>query len=195
MGRYPSSRKAETHGRIVSAAGQLFRTDGYVGTGVAKLMGAAGLTVGGFYAHFESKEALLREVLAEALQQTRHVLLAGLDDVEGEAFVQEVARRYLSRQHRDEVASGCAIPSLAPDVARRGEDTQAEFEAYFRKLTAALEPHLAEVTDELSPRDRVYALTALLVGGLTLSRAVKSKKLSDRILLACRRFATVKEQS
>jgi TetR/AcrR family transcriptional repressor of nem operon len=158
-------------------------------------MESAELTVGGFYAHFASQEALLSEVLARSLEQTRTVLLAGLDDVRGFPFIREVARRYLSRAHRDVAADGCALPALAGEVARQSGDTRAEFETFLEKLVASFAEHLDDDDDAgLTSRDRAIALGALFVGGLTFARAVKSPELSDRILLACKRFAALGEK-
>ena len=194
MTRYREGHKDETRSRILEAAGRLFRREGYVASGVAKLMGASGLTVGGFYAHFSSKEALLSEVLARSLEQTRNVLLAGLDDTDGFPFIREVARRYLSRLHRDTAEDGCALPSLATEVSRQSPETRRAFETYFEELLAGVEARMPAQGD-LTRRDRAIALVSLMVGGLIFARAVESKELSDRILMACKRFAVAEENS
>lgn len=189
--RYRSDHKDQTRQRILDAAGRMFRTDGYVASGVAKVMRATGLTVGGFYAHFASKEALLSEVLARSLAATQNVLLTGLEGVEGTAFIREVARRYLSRAHRDMAADGCALPSLAAEISRQGEETREAFEDHFETLIDAFEPHMPQQSQaRLTRRDQAIALAALMVGAIIFARAVKTKELSDRILLACKKFAT-----
>lgn len=194
MSRYGPAHKAETRQKILENAGRLFRGQGFAATGIQGLMAESALTVGGFYAHFESKEALFAEVFQRSLLQTRAMLLSGLEDSRGFPFVAEVARRYLSRAHRDHPAEGCALPALAPELARQSEETKAGFERLFRQIVDDFEPHLPERSgSQLTRRDRALALAALLVGGLTLSRAVKSKELSDRILLACRRFAVAED--
>lgn len=194
MSRYGPAHKAETRQKILENAGRLFRGQGFAATGIQGLMAESALTVGGFYAHFESKEALFAEVFQHSLLQTRAMLLSGLEDSRGFPFVAEVARRYLSRAHRDHPAEGCALPALAPELARQSEETKAGFERLFRQIVDDFEPHLPERSgSQLTRRDRALALAALLVGGLTLSRAVKSKELSDRILLACRRFAVAED--
>ena len=176
--RYPTSQKKETHRRILEAAGRLFRTEGFAATGVAKVMSAAGMTVGGFYAHFASKETLLAEVLTESLARTRNVLLAGVDELEGDDFVRELMRRYLSRMHRDLPADGCALPSLTGEVSRQSEETRQVFEDYLMQLLAPFEEKVS--------KDRAIALVCLAVGGIMFARAVKDRELSDRILMACR---------
>lgn len=194
MSRYGPERKAQTRQKILENAGRLFRGQGFAATGIQGLMAESELTVGGFYAHFESKEALFAEVFQRSLLQTRAMLLSGLEDTHGFSFVAEVARRYLSRVHRDHPAEGCALPTLAPELARQSDETKADFERLFRQIVDDFEPHLPDrPSTGLTRRDRALALAALLVGGLTLSRAVKSKELSDRILLACRRFAVAED--
>lgn len=193
MTRYAPGHKDETRERILSTAARVFRSEGYAATGVAKVMAAADLTVGGFYAHFASKETLLAEVLSRSLERTRTVLLAGIDDVRGFPLVREVARRYLSRLHRDAPEEGCVLPPLVPEVSRQSDETREVLENYLRAILDEVEKRGPEASPAISRRDRAIALVALMVGGLALSRAVKSKELSDRILLACRRFAAVED--
>ncbi len=186
--RYAKDHKAQTRGRILRAATRRFREKGFLGSGVDDVMREAGLTAGGFYAHFGSKEALLRDVLAHSLKETRERLLAGLEDLRGVAWLREVARRYLSRSHRDEAAEGCALPSLSAEVGRMGESARRTFEEHLRDLLAEVEGRAPE-TPALGARDRALATLSLFAGSLMLSRAVADRALSDRILLASRRLA------
>jgi TetR/AcrR family transcriptional repressor of nem operon len=151
-------------------------------------MKGAGLTAGGFYAHFDSKEALLAETLAAGSPQTAQRLSAGLDDVDGVAWMREVVRRYLNRTHRDGVAEGCALPALAADVARQGSRARSAFEGYLQGIVDTLKGK-APSAPGLDPEDRILATIALFAGGLMLARAVRDEALSDRILRACRRLA------
>ena len=86
MARYGATHKADTHRRILDAAGRLFRTEGFAATGIAKVMAAADLTVGGFYAHFAGKESLLAEVLTQSAAHTKSLLYAGLGLAVGGVF-------------------------------------------------------------------------------------------------------------
>jgi TetR/AcrR family transcriptional repressor of nem operon len=193
MARYAPGHKQQTRERILQSAGRLLRTRGYAQSGVAQLMGASDLTVGGFYAHFASKEALFGEVLQRSLTDLSSLLLAGLEDVKGVPFVREVARRYLSRAHRDATEHGCALPALLSEVSRQSDETRTAFEGFLLGLLEAIEPHMHE-SPKLTRADRAIALAALLVGGITFARAVKDKELSDRILLACKRFAVAEDE-
>ena len=186
--RYPTDHKQKTHARILREAGRLFRARGYKGCGVDDVMKAAGLTPGGFYAHFDSKEALLAEMLAGAIEQTRDQLLQGLDKTEGVEWLQKVVKRYLTSTHRDAVATGCALPSLISELTRMGDEGQQQFEAYLLELVSEMEEKMPRGLG-LDGVDRVLATLALFVGGLSLARAVADPALSARILAACRRLA------
>lgn len=185
--RYPANHKQRTHARIVEAANRLFKEGGYMGVGVDTVMKVAGLTPGGFYAHFSSKEALLAETLTLALQRMKQWLLGGLEDREGMPWLREIVRRYLSRIHRDAVAEGCPMPTLAADVSRSSEVARRTFETHFRQLVAEFEEKLPGTLGP--PRDRALGTIALFVGGVVLARAVADRTLSGRILRACRFLA------
>lgn len=186
--RYPPGRKDETRRRILAAAAAVFRRDGLQAGSVDKVMAEAGLTPGGFYAHFASKEALFAEALASALRQARLLRGEGLEgEPSGPDAVRAVAAKYLSPAHRRAVEAGCPMPPLLSELARAGEPARRAFQAELEDLAAALETLLSEGGDgAATPPDRPLALLALLVGGLTLSRAVADEAVADRVLDACR---------
>jgi TetR/AcrR family transcriptional repressor of nem operon len=186
--RYARGHKQQTRRRIVEAAARSFRGRGYRGAGVDQVMDAAGLTPGGFYAHFSSKQALLAETLGLSLEQARAQLFAGLDGLEGADWLRAVVGRYLSRSHRDNPDSGCSLPALASEVAREGRQPRLALESYLRQLARDLAPRTPPAPG-LEPEDRVLATLALLSGALTLARAVTDEELSNRILRAARRLA------
>src|SRR4029079_9741489 len=111
------------------------------------------LTAGGLYAHFSSKQALLAEMLAVTLGQTREQLLAGLEGLDGPEWLRAVVGRYLSRSHRDRPAAGCALPALAADVARAGAAPRRALQAYLQQLAAELAPRTPPAPG-LPPEDR-----------------------------------------
>lgn len=186
--RYGADHKQRTRRRIVEAAARRFRESGYRAAGVDQVMSDAGLTAGGFYAHFPSKEALLAETLGLSLEEVRSQLLAGLDGVEGIEWLQAVARRYLSRSHRDDPGAGCPLPTLTSEIAREGEEPRLALQSYLQQMVAELAPR-APAAPGLDPEDRVLATAALFAGALMLARAVPDQELSDRILRAARRLA------
>ncbi len=181
-------RKEESHQRILAAAGHRFRADGLDGAAVAAIMGEAGLTHGGFYAHFAGKEALIAAALEAALAEGRRRWLAGLEGLAPEDAYRMIIGRYLSRAHRDAPATGCAMAALASELARRPGSPRLAFEGTLLALLGSLERHMPEGAN-LDRRERAIATTALCLGGLLLSRMVADPALSDAILLACRRAA------
>jgi TetR/AcrR family transcriptional regulator, transcriptional repressor for nem operon len=190
--RYRPGSKEKTRRRILDAASRRFKEKGYAGAGLQELMRSADLTVGGFYAHFESKEALLAETLEHALNENTDLLFSGLEELSGEPWLREVLRRYLSRRHRDDVAEGCPAPAVAADVVRQGPEVRAAFERALRRCLLQMQERLP-AQSALAPEDRALATMSLMIGGILLSRAVEDRPLSDRILLACRRFAAPPE--
>jgi AcrR family transcriptional regulator len=148
-------------------------------TGIAGLMDDAGLTHGGFYAHFESKEALVREAIAAALDATRHRLdrAAARDD----AGLEGLIRHYLRPAHRDNPAQGCALAALAAEIARHEPATREVFatraEAFLDRIIA----HLPEGAAEAKKSPAIGILSVLL-GALQLARVVTDAALSDQIL-------------
>lgn len=181
--RYPDSRKEETHARIVASAAELLRGAGVNGIGVADLMKSVGLTHGGFYAHFDSKEALVAESLGTALDQTIARLRAAGEEAPKNNARQAIAASYLSAKHRDNPEKGCAVAALGADVARLTPATKAVFEDKLEAMVAMLEEYSGARTDA---RDKAIAMFSTMVGALLLSRAVRSKGLSEEILEAAR---------
>ncbi|MDP9480428.1 MAG: TetR/AcrR family transcriptional regulator [Actinomycetota bacterium] len=182
------TRKQRTRERILASAGRVFRRKGYAGSGVDQLMREAGLTHGGFYAHFRSKEALFAEAVARALGRTVELMEKEAGDLKGVAWLRGAVSRYLSRAHVEAVQEGCPMPALVSELGRAGDAPREAFEARMLEL-------LADVADKvppgpgLEPEDRLLATVALCVGGVSLARAVKDPALSDRILRACRKLA------
>jgi TetR/AcrR family transcriptional repressor of nem operon len=185
--RYPKEQKAETRGRILDAAARLFRESGYDGVGVDAIMEEAGLTAGGFYSHFSSKEALFAEAITSALAPGK-TLRASKSSGSATAAPSDplitLIKGYLSRAHRDAVADGCPLPTLSPDVARKSDATRENYEQQFLKFVDEIEALLPEAPD--TAREHALSLVAQCVGGVMLSRAVKDRKLSDQILKSCR---------
>ncbi|MBC7490658.1 MAG: TetR/AcrR family transcriptional regulator [Glaciimonas sp.] len=183
-----TSQKAESRQRIVEAAGYRLRESGAAGTGVVEVMADAGLTHGGFYAHFDSKEDLLKAALQEAML-SREGWVAGLDDMSHKKRLSILLERYLNPQHRDNPRDGCPVPAVAPDMIQGDAAMQAVFATEVEKSIAAVTRILkADSGSRSSAAARANAMAAisLCVGGLLLARAVGDSKLSDEILQASR---------
>lgn len=181
--RYSSNHKAETRQRIIGEAARRFRKDGIEGTGLVPLMKALGLTHGGFYAHFESKDALVQASLEAAAEQTlkrwrEHSDAAPAD---GAPSPRTVIDHYLSAEHRDEPGEGCPLPTLAAELGLRGQPS-ATSDAMVARMTALL----AGCRLTAAPGDQGIVALAAMVGALTLARAVSDRAESDRILATVR---------
>jgi TetR/AcrR family transcriptional repressor of nem operon len=177
--RFEKGHKEATRRRIVDVAAARFRRDGVAATGIAGLMEDAGLTHGGFYAHFNSKEALVREAITAALDATgqRMDRAATREDSGLEGLI----RRYLRPAHRDNPAQGCALAALAAEIARHEPATRDVFasraEAFLARIIAHLPDYAAEVR-----KSTAIGILSVLLGALQLARVVTDKAVSDQIL-------------
>lgn len=178
--RYAPEHNDATRERILEAASRLFREHGIAAVGLAKIMAEAGLTVGTFYTHFKSKEALLREALLRALD-TRHDVLAHALQA---ADLETVIRAYLSAEHRDSVGSGCPVAALAPEVARHPRPTRHTFASHNGRTLDVLAAWLSARQGQPVTRADAAALLGLLAGTLQLARATPDRAESDAILEA-----------
>src|SRR6476620_8836734 len=124
--RYAPGHNEAARERIVEAASRLFREHGIAAVGLAKIMAEADLTVGTFYTHFKSKEALLREALLRSLDARREAVEGAL----GSADLETAIRAYLSPEHRDAPGTGCPVAALASEVARHPRATRHTFAAH-----------------------------------------------------------------
>ena len=177
--RYAPEHNEETRERILAAASRLFREHGIAAVGLAKIMAEAELTVGTFYTHFKSKEALLKDALVQSLQ-THEQLRQAL----GRGDLEMAVRAYLSPEHRDAAGTGCPVAALGAEVARHPRATR-------HTLVSQLEPSLDAVAALLSTRRGkkvsradAAAFFGLLVGTLQLARATPDRAESGAILEA-----------
>ncbi len=178
--RYPKDHTRKTHQAILDAAGRVFRRLGFHGGGVDAVMAEAGLTAGGFYAHFKNKDALFSEFIRDDMAQMRKRWYADRSRSTGQERVLESVRRYLSRVHFENVEKGCFLPTLISEISRAGEDSKLAFENGLNDWMQTLASELDEEGET-----QVLALLALSVGGLSLSRSVNNQQFADRIREAC----------
>lgn len=177
--RYAPEHNDETRERILEAASRLFREHGIAAVGLAKVMAEADLTVGTFYTHFKSKEALVREALLRSLDARHEAVEKALDGADLEAVI----RAYLSPEHRDEAATGCPVAALAAEVSRHPRSTKSTFAAHNASTLDALAAWLSRAGSAVTRADAA-ALQGLLVGTLQLARATPDTAESDAILEA-----------
>lgn len=178
--RYAPKHNEETHERILNAAARLFREHGIAAVGLAKIMAEADLTVGTFYTHFKSKEALVREALHRSLavrhEQLEKALRAG--DLES------AIRAYLSPEHRDDPGAGCAAAALAAEVARHARPTRQTFVVNLEPTVDIMAQLLTTRRGKKVERGDAAALFGLLMGTLQLARATPDRAESGAILEA-----------
>lgn len=178
-------QKEKTHTSILESAERLVRAKGIAGARVADVMKGAGLTVGGFYAHFASKESLVDETIRRTAAHTRARLFAGLEDKEEKDRARLVLERYLSSVHRDECEEGCPFPAIVGEVATGAP----EHREVLAEQTGAFASELGSLLPSAEAPERRHlalGLFALMYGGLALARALRGTPLSDEVLRACR---------
>lgn len=189
--RISKEHAAENRRRILEAATQLFRERGFDAVGIADVMTAAGFTHGGFYNHFESKEALEAEAAGHAMTASRPAFDEVLASGRAKAWP-AYARDYVSARHRDHPETGCTLAALAADAGRQGKEVQAAFAEHIEHIVAALAAYLANATPEEragTQRERALRTWSELVGALVLSRAIAeaAPELSNEVLEATRK--------
>ncbi len=178
-----SERKQSTRGRILDAAEALIKARGSEATTVEAVMRRAGLTVGGFYAHFPSKEALAQEALIRGVERSIAELTAGLDDHAPAAFAKQLIRRYLAQVEAPDLERACPLTLLLPEVARAEPAFRATFAARTGELIATIEQRLPPI-DDMPPREVALALFATLAGAVSFAYAAATRRGRRRIAAA-----------
>lgn len=178
--RVSREKAAQNRQRVIEVAAKLFRERGFDGIGVADLMKSAGLTHGGFYGNFESKEDLMVQACTQALE-------ASLDrfknaaDRGGKNALSVVASTYLSPAHRDRPGEGCALAALGAEAARHDLPLRAAFTKSVHSMVELL-TRLVPGKSKRSKRERALATFASMVGAMVLARAVDDANLSAEVL-------------
>jgi TetR/AcrR family transcriptional regulator, transcriptional repressor for nem operon len=189
MKRTAPSRKEVTHERIVDAAARAIRRSGYGGTAVADIMKDVGLTHGGFYAHFASREAMLAEAAdragAEAVAASASIAAA----VPPEQALQTLLRAYLSREHVDNAEKGCPVVALGSETPRQAPEVR---RAATRRIKEMIDVVARQSPDWGQPgaHEKALVTVATMVGALLLARAVDERSLSDALRKAALKHLT-----
>lgn len=181
-------QKAETRKKIVQATARMIRDQGIDGTNVNDVMNEVGLTRGAFYAHFDSKEALINEAYVAAMGEGRDLWFSGLEHESIADYMSDLLARYCNARHRAKPSTGCAMPALGSEIGllEDSDELKRTFADELMKSVGLIEARLVEDecidTDSFPADDRALALISGLVGSMMLARAVGSKKLSNKIL-------------
>lgn len=184
---YTQAHKARTRARIVAAAARAFRAEGISKVAIPALMRDAGLTHGGFYAHFANKEELVAEACVRGLSESSRAIMAEAESQPPDDALRLIIRAYLSRGHRDHPETGCSIAALGTEIVREPDGVRAAFagelHAYARRLAAYVPGASAEEREEAA-----LLLLSGMAGTIMMARTLDDRAQSDRLLLAARRF-------
>jgi TetR/AcrR family transcriptional repressor of nem operon len=179
--RRSKQEAAVTRQRIVKAAAASFRKNGIAGTGLSDLMAAAGLTHGGFYRHFASKDQIVTEACTAAAASLVEQLAASTANKSPQRGLKAIVENYLSAAHRDEPADGCPIAALGSELARADERTRAAATQALTRFTEVIASRFGKIPPDVARR-RALVAAATMIGALTISRIVTESELSADIL-------------
>jgi TetR/AcrR family transcriptional repressor of nem operon len=185
--RYDAEHKEQTRRKVLGEAAAAIRKHGPDGIGVADLMAKAGLTHGGFYAHFKSKDELIAESISTMFDDRHAFFLSCVEGQEPAKALAAFVDGYLSAKHREAIQSGCPLPSLSGDVARLPPAARKRFATGTRRLTNALAEMLRAI-GKAEAQQLAASMLAEMVGALALSRAIADPELSDQFLKSSRDF-------
>jgi TetR/AcrR family transcriptional repressor of nem operon len=183
--RYSKEHKQETHARIVKKASIRLREKGAHGIGVADLMKEAGLTHGGFYAHFDSREALVIEAFGYAMDRSTERWRKVAETTPPDKRLATIVDSYLTAVHRDDPGHGCAVPTLGAEIARESPKTRRAFAAKLDQMIDMMADQISDVPRKTARKQAIAALTTMM-GTLVLARIAGSGEFSDEILGAGR---------
>jgi len=183
--RYSREHKQETHARIVRKASVRLRERGAHGVGVADLMKEAGLTHGGFYAHFDSREALVIEAFAYAMDRSTERWRKIAEQTPPEQRLSTIVDTYLTPAHRDDPGHGCAVPALSAEIARESPKTRKAFAVKLEQMIDMMADQIPDLPRKAACKQAASAL-ATMMGTLVLARVAGGGELSDDILAAGR---------
>src|SRR4051812_40467450 len=182
--RYSREHKLETHARIIKRASVRLREKGAHGVGVADLMKEAGLTHGGFYAHFDSREALVIEAFNYAMDRSNERWRELVKEAPPEKRLSVIVNSYLSKLHRDDPGHGCAVPTLGAEIARESPKTRKAFAAKLEQMIGLLAEEIPGTP--AAARKQAVATLATMMGTMVLARIAGSGEFSEEILAAGR---------
>ena len=184
--RYSETRKDETHAKLVKIAGRALRENGPDGVAVAEVMKEAGLTHGGFYAHFKSKDALLIEALEEVFASSKRKFLRAIEGMPPRHALGAYIDFYVSARHRDDRAGGCPVTALNSDLPRQSGAFRAAFDAGTNAMVMGLERYIRDAGVEGDAHALAASVLSAMAGAVAISRAVSDRVLSDQMLETAR---------
>lgn len=189
--RYGSEHKAQTRSRVVQEAAAAIRSDGVERIGVAQIMARAGLTHGGFYAHFDSKDDLIAQAVEFMFEDRYSAFFSHLDDPDPRAALKRFVDYYLSMRHRNAPDRGCPIPGLAGQVAHLPEKARDRFQLAVDRLTGGVAT-LLERAGEPDAGDTSLSVVSEMVGAISVARTLSDEGKAERLLSTTRTSVCMK---
>jgi TetR/AcrR family transcriptional regulator, transcriptional repressor for nem operon len=180
--RYEPEHKTRTRDRIVRNAARKLRAEGLSGTGVASVMKASGLTVGGFYKHFHSKDELLAEAITQGFADSDAKICAPLKNVPREDRWKELVRLYLSSEHCDHPDSGCPVAALAPEIARTKLAVRKRISGLIKERWVEFMPGRTAAERE----QNFFVILSAMAGAVSIARILTEPADKDRVLAGVR---------
>jgi len=187
MKRQPTRSKAVTHERIVDAAARAIRRSGYAGTGVADILKDAGLTHGGFYAHFPSREAMLAEAADRAGAAAVATSASIIADAPPEKSLQYLLRAYLSKEHVADVENGCATAALCSEMPRQAPEVRRAATVHIKEMIDLFARQMPG-WGQRETHEQAMVLVCGLIGTAVIARAVDDPKLSEALRAASLKY-------
>ena len=185
--RYPSRHKAEIHQKIVKDASRRVRAEGVTGAAVSAVMRDAGLTHGGFYKHFESKDDLLIESLGEAFQEIEERLLQAAEQSQRGTAWKAIVTAYLSPEHCDHAERGCPLAALAPELARADKAMKAPIARELIQYKARMFPWMPG--RRAADKERAFfAIFSTMIGAIAIARILPDQAARAKVLATARDF-------
>jgi TetR/AcrR family transcriptional regulator, transcriptional repressor for nem operon len=183
--RYQPEHKAETHQKIVKDASRLVRAEGMTGTAVSAVMRDAGLTHGGFYKHFGSKDALLMESLSEAFQEIANRLAHAAKQSKPETAWKAIVKTYLSLEYCDHAEYGCPLPALAPELARADKAMKPRIFEELKKYKDRMLPFMPG--RRTADKERAFfSIFSTMVGAIEIARMLPEPAMREKVLASAR---------
>lgn len=183
--RYRPEHKAETHQKIVKDASRRVRSEGITGAAVSAVMRDAGLTHGGFYKHFGSKDELLIESLRDAFNEIAETLAAAAKRAKPEAAWKAIVKTYLSLEYCDHVENGCPLPALAPEMARAGKAMKAQIFEELKKYRSRMLPFMPG--ERSADKERAFfSIFSTMVGAVEIARMLPEPAMREKVLTSAR---------
>jgi TetR/AcrR family transcriptional repressor of nem operon len=185
--RYPPEHKAEVHQKIVKDASRRVRVEGLSGAAVAAVMRDTGLTHGGFYKHFGSKDELVMESLREAFRDIGDQLVRAAEQSRSEAAWKAIVKSYLSLEYCDHVERGCPLPALAPEMARVGQAMRSQVFAELVNYRDRMLPFMPG--RRTADKERAFfVIFSMMIGAVEIARMMPDRAAQEKVLASTREF-------